>query len=224
MGFHVEVDSCRGASFRGYEAPAAETARAGSVLIVHEWFGLNDNIRAHADRFAAVGFHALAVDLFDGQVAGDAEAARQLAAELRTKHAMQVIEAAVAHVSERPNTTGKVGVAGFGLGGAVALAAASKLEGISATVTFGGLPGPRSADLERINTAVMGHYGLRDPVLPIKHPMAVFAALSAAGKRAWLHAYEAGHAFMRSSSQSYRATVAELAWQRTIGLFREELL
>lgn len=224
MGFHVDVDSRRGASFRGYEAPVAEAARVGSVLIVHEWFGLNDNIRAQADRLAAAGFHALAVDLFDGRVANDAVAARRLEAQLKTDHAMAVVEAAADHVRMRPNTTGKVGLAGFGLGGAVALAAASKLDGISATVTFGGLPGPRSADLERITTPVMGHYGLLDPVLPIKHPMAVFAALSAAGKRAWLHAYEAGHAFMRISSQSYRETVAELAWQRTIGLFREELL
>ena len=69
----------------------------------------------------------------------------------------------------------------------------------------------------------MGHYGLRDPLLPIEQPQAVFAALAAAGKRAELHAYEAGHAFMRSGTQSYRAAVAELAWRRTVGLFQNEL-
>jgi carboxymethylenebutenolidase len=222
MGFHVEIESCHGASFRGYEA-VAEGSSAGSVLIVHEWFGLNDNMRAHADHFAALGFHALAVDLFDGRVAGDAESARRLAAELKTEHAMEVMEAAIEYVRTRPNATGKVGIAGFCLGGAVAVAAASRLDDVSATVTFGGLPGPRYADVSRINAPVMGHYGLRDPVLPIAHPKAVFAALSAAGKRAWLHEYDAGHAFMRSTSQSYRANVAELAWQRTAGLFREEL-
>lgn len=222
MGFHVEIESCHGASFRGYEA-AAERPSAGSVLIVHEWFGLNDNMRAYADQFAALGFHALAVDLFEGRVASDAAAARQLAAALKTEHAMHVMEAAIDYVRKRPTATGKVGIAGFCLGGAVALAAASRLDDVSASVTFGGLPGPRYADVTRINGPVMGHYGLRDPVLPIAHPKAVFAQLSAAGKRAWLHEYDAGHAFMRNTSQSYRAHVAELAWQRTAGLFREEL-
>ncbi len=223
MGFHVEIESCQGASFHGYEAPA-EGSNAGSVMIVHEWFGMNDNMRAHADHFAARGFHALAVDLFDGRVAWDAAAAKRLAAELTSEHAMQVIDAAIDYVRKRPGATGKVGIAGFCLGGAVALAAASRRGDVSATVTFGGLPAPRYADVSRINAPVMGHYGLRDPVLPIAHPKAVFAALSAAGKRAWLHEYDAGHAFMRSTSQSYRANVAALAWQRTEGLFREELV
>lgn len=222
MGFHVEIESCHGARFRGYEAEA-EGVSAGSVLLVHEWFGLNENMRAHADKLAELGFNALAVDLFDGHVALDAASARRLAAELDTEHAMRVIEAAVEYARNRPNATGKVGIAGFSLGGAVALAAASRLEGVSATVTFGGLPAPRYADVTQINTPVMGHYGLRDPVLPIAHPKAVFAQLSAAGKRAWLHEYDAGHAFMRSTSQSYSAHVAQLAWQRTAGLFREEL-
>lgn len=223
MGLHVEIESCLGVSFRGYEAPA-EGSSASSVVIVHDWFGLNDNIRAHADRIAGLGFRALAVDLFDGAVAWDAAAAKRLAAELTTEHAMGVIEAAIEYVRKLPGATGKVGLAGFCLGGAVALAAASRLDDVAATVTFGGLPAPRHADVSRITAPVMGHYGLRDPVLPIAHPKAVFAALSAAGKRAWLHEYDAGHAFMRSTSQSYCANVAELAWQRTAGLFREELM
>jgi carboxymethylenebutenolidase len=223
MGFHVEIESCHGASYHGYEA-SAEGPNAGSVLIVHEWFGLNDTMRAHADHFGALGFHALAVDLFEGSVAPDAAAAKRLASELTTEHAMQVIDAAIEYVRKRPGATGKIGIAGFCLGGAVALAAASRRSDVSATVTFGGLPGPRYADVSRIDAPVMGHYGLRDPVLPIAHPKAVFAALSAAGKRAWLHEYDAGHAFMRSTSQSYRANVAELAWQRTESLFRDELV
>jgi carboxymethylenebutenolidase len=223
MGFHVEIDSRHGGSFRGYEAAAVGGARAGSVLIVHEWFGLNDSMRMHAERFAAVGFNALAVDLYEGKVAGDPESARCLAAEMKTQHAMQVIALATEYVRERPNSTGKVGLAGFCLGGAVALAAASSVEGLSATVTFCGLPPQRYTDVSRITSAVMGHYGLRDPLLPIAQPRALFAALSAAGTRAMFHTYEAGHAFMRSSSQSYHAATAELAWNRTLSLFREEL-
>jgi carboxymethylenebutenolidase len=224
MGFHVEIDSCLGGSFRGYEASVADGLRVGSVLIVHEWFGLNDSMRKQADRFAAAGFNALAVDLYGGKVAGDAESARQLAAEMTTQHAMQVIAAAIDYVRGHPNTTGKVGLAGFCFGGAVALAAASNVDGLSAAVTFCGLPPPRYTDVARISAPVMGHYGLRDPLLPIARPQALFAGLAAAGKRGLLHTYEAGHAFMRMSSQSYHAAVAELAWERTLGLFREVLL
>lgn len=223
MGFHVEVVSGHGGSFRGYEALPADGAKVGSIVIVHEWFGLNGSMRALADRFASVGFHALAVDLYAGKVAGDAESARRLASEMRTQHAMQVIAAACEHVREQPTSNGKVGLAGFCLGGAVALAAACNIEGLSATVTFCGLPPSRYADVSRVSGPVMGHYGLRDPLLPIEQPQAVFAALAAAGKRAELHTYEAGHAFMRSGTQSYRAGVAELAWRRTVGLFQNEL-
>lgn len=69
----------------------------------------------------------------------------------------------------------------------------------------------------------MGHYGTRDPVLPVSQPQALFSALSAAGKRALFHAYDAGHAFMRSGTQSYHPAVADLAWRRTLGFLRETL-
>jgi carboxymethylenebutenolidase len=223
MGFHVDIALCHGASFRGYEAPPADGAKVGSIVIVHEWFGLNGRMRALADRFASVGFHALAIDLYAGKVAGDAGSARRLASELRTQHAMQVIAAAVEHLQSRPNSNGKVGLAGFCLGGAVAVAAACHVEGLSATVTYCGLPAPRYADVSRITGSVMGHYGLHDPLLPIAQPQAVFAALAAAGKRAMLHTYDAGHAFMRDGTHSYQAAVAELAWKRTVGLFQHEL-
>lgn len=223
MGFHVEVELPSGGSFRGYEATVPDASRVGSVLIVHEWFGLNAGMRMQADRFAAAGFHALAVDLYQGRVAGDAESARRLAAQLNAKHALQVIAAATDYVSRNPNSTGKVGLAGFCMGGAVALAAASKVDEVSAAVTFCGMPPDRWTDVGRMKAAVMGHYGIRDPVLPVAEPRALFDAFSAAGKRALFHAYDAGHAFMRDGTQSYHPTVAELAWQRTVGFLRETL-
>jgi carboxymethylenebutenolidase len=223
MGIHVEVPLPDGDSFRGYEA-APDGADIGSVLIVHEWFGLNEGMRNQADRFAAAGFHALAVDLYRGWVASDAESARRLAAELKTQHAMHVISAAAEHVRKRPAGNDKVCIAGFCLGGAVALAAAGYVEGLSATATFCGMPPSRYRDVQRIQAPVMGHYGLRDPLLPVAQPQALFDSLVASGKRALFYAYDAGHAFMRNGTQSYHATVAELAWQRTLGFFREAVV
>jgi carboxymethylenebutenolidase len=223
MGIHVEVPLPDGDSFRGYEA-AADGTGIGSVLIVHEWFGLNEGMRSQADRFAAAGFHAFAVDLYAGKVAGDAESARRLAAEMKTQHAMHVISAAAEHVRKRPDGNAKVCIAGFCLGGAVALAAASSVDGLSATATFCGMPPTRYRDVERIRTPVMGHYGLRDPLVPVAQPQALFDSLVAAGKSALFYAYDAGHAFMRNGTQSYHASVAELAWQRTLGFFREAVV
>ncbi|HKU42689.1 MAG TPA: dienelactone hydrolase family protein, partial [Polyangiales bacterium] len=97
MGIHVEVPLSDGNSFRGYEA-APEDAEAGAVLIVHEWFGLNESMRDQADRFAAAGYRALAVDLYAGKVALDAETARRYSAELKPRHALDVISAAAEHV------------------------------------------------------------------------------------------------------------------------------
>ena len=223
MGFHVEVDLSRGGSFRGYEAPVTDAPQLGSVVIIHEWFGLNAGTRSHADRFAAAGFHALAVDLFDGKVTGDVASAQRLAAELQTDHANDVVAAASRYMRHRPGAAGKIGLAGFGLGGAVALAAASQLGDVEATVTFCGMPPDRHTDLSKIESIVMGHYGMRDPVLPVAQPRALFEALAAAGKRALFHAYDAGHAFMRAGTQSYHAGGADLAWKRTLSLFREVL-
>ena len=222
MGFHVEIELASGGSFRGYEAPVAEAPQLGSVVIVHEWFGLNAGMRLQAERFASCGFHAFAVDLFDGKVAGEVASAQRLAAELKPDYATEVISAAAEYMRKRPGALGKIGLAGFCLGGAVALAAASHIEDLTATVTFCGMP-PARTDLARIDSIVMGHYGVKDPLLPVAKPKALFDALAAQGKKALFHAYDAGHAFMRDGTQSYQAAGAELAWRRTIGLFGQVL-
>jgi carboxymethylenebutenolidase len=223
MGFHVDVALPSGDNFRAYEAPVHATPALGAVVIVHEWFGLNAGMRLQAERFAAAGFHALAIDLYEGKVAGDAASAKRLAAELTPYHALRVVAAATEYMNRRSQPAGRVGLAGFCLGGAIALAAASELDDIGATVTFCGMPLGQDPELERIRAPVMGHYGVRDPLLPVARPQAMFAKLAAAGKHARFHAYDAGHAFMRSGSQSYHAVMAELAWQRTLGLFHEAL-
>jgi carboxymethylenebutenolidase len=134
-----------------------------------------------------------------------------------------VISAAAEHVRKRPDSNGKVCIAGFCMGGAVALAAAGCVDGLglSAAATFCGMPPSRYRDVQRFQAPVMGHYGLRDPLLPVAQPQAMFDSLAAAGKRALFYAYDAGHAFMRNGTQSYHASVAELAWRRTLGFFQE---
>jgi carboxymethylenebutenolidase len=156
-------------------------------------------------------------------VAQSTATARSLAGELDVQYALEVVEATAKHARVLPQSTGKVGLVGFCLGGAIAMAAGSSNDAVSATVTFCGLAPERYTQDARVKTPVMGHFAVRDPVLPIQQPQAAFTSLSAAGRRAHFHRYEAGYAFMRADSETYHRTWAELAWKRTVGLFREEL-
>jgi carboxymethylenebutenolidase len=202
--------------------PAGETP-AGAVIVVHEWFGLNDDIRSHTDRLAAAGFIALAVDLYRGQVATDAQKAMALVTELQTTQAVEDIAGAMTYLREQPRANGKIGITGFCVGGAMALAAACQLDGLAAVVPFYGLPLPRYADWTKVTAAVQGHYGAKDGSIPVAKVEAVKQALEAAGKSVEIHFYEAGHAFMRTGGENYDEASAQAAFERMGGFLRAKL-
>jgi len=197
---------------------------AGAVVIVHEWYGLNDQIRGVADRFAAEGFLALAVDLYDGRVAADDADAMRLSGELKTADAVRIIGDAVAALRALPRANGKVGVTGFCLGGAMALAAGCGVPGLSAVVPFYGIAKAEFLDWSRLRAPVLAHFGNTDPIIDPERPRALAESAQAAGVRFELHMYDAGHAFMREGDdQHYDAPSAALAWARTLELLRANL-
>lgn len=219
--FEFSVD---GRPSRGALALPPGDATAGAVLLVHEWYGLNDDLRRLADRFAAAGFVALAVDLYDGLVATDAAEAMRLSGALKTADAVRIIAAAADAARALPRCNGRVGVTGFCLGGAMTLAAACSVPGLAAAVPFYGVPKAEFVDWSRCEAPVMGHYGARDPIIPVERPQALAEAARAAGRSFELHVYEAGHAFMREGDPSaYDAPSAALAWERTVAFLRARL-
>ena len=177
-----------------------------------------------AARFAAEGFIALAVDLYDGRVATDAPEAMQLSSALKTPDAVRIIAAAAEALRALPRSNGKVAVTGFCLGGAMAIAAACGVPGLAAAVPFYGIPRAEYVDWSRCEAPILGHYGAKDPIIAAERPQALADAARAAGRSFELHLYDAGHAFMREADDAvYDAPSAAQAWERTVAFLRERL-
>ena len=165
------------------------------VVVIHEIFGLDDNIRALTDRVAAHGYVALAPDFFDG-----GRWWRCMRGAMAELHAgagrfFDAIEAARMSLADRPDCTGKVGVIGFCLGGGFALASAPRYDFGAASVNYGEVPD----DAERALAGacpIVGSYGGRDRTLR-EHPARLETALTRLGVEHDVKVYsEAGHSFL----------------------------
>ncbi len=197
---------------------------AGAVIVLHEWWGLNEQMKGFATRLAGEGFLTLALDLYGGRVAADATEARALSQEMKTLEAMAQVQAAVDWIAGEPICNGKVGVTGFCLGGGQALAAACNVGGLSAVVPFYGLPLAQHADWSRVTAPIQGHYAEQDTHVNMARLPEIEAALQARNVPATFYRYPAGHAFMRENDPTaYHAESAALAWTRMLGFLREQL-
>ena len=196
------------------------------LVVVHEWWGLNDNIRAMAARYANEGYAVLAVDLYGGRAAATPDAAMALMqAAFATPDAQRDnLRQAYAYLAGRGAE--RVGVLGWCFGGNRALEAALALpEDIDATVIFyGGNPPSDAAALRPLQMPVLGLYGGADASIPAAAVSAFDAALTQAGVEHEFHVYPgANHAFANPSGQSYDATAATDAWTRTTAFLAANL-
>lgn len=194
------------------------------LIVVHEWHGLNDGVRALCDRFAAEGFVALAPDLYHGEVATDDGAAAQLMQKLSTAAAMQDVAASVARLTGDPRCSGKVGIVGFCMGGAMAFAAATTVEGIAAAVPFYGIPIPGFFEPTKVKCPIQAHFSKTDAWAKPERAAEFRDRVSANGGTMELHVYEGGHAFMREGDpHAYHAESARQAWLRTVEFLKKHL-
>ena len=190
--------------------------KTGAIIVVHEWYGLNDDLKRIAARFADEGFLALAVDLFDGQVATNDQDAMKLATEMKTLHAVEIIAGAATALRQLARANGHVAVTGFCLGGGMSLAAACLVSGIDAAVPFYGTPRDEYVDWTKLRVPVLAHFGAHDPMIPTARPQSIASTVNGAGGSFELHLYDAGHAFMREADpHAFHAESAALAWSRT---------
>ncbi len=208
------------------EAEIAEppgSARAPALVIIQEYWGVNDHIRKMVDRFAAEGFLAVAPDLYHGEIAKSADVAGKMMGALDKAMAMKEIGDAIGFARAHQRCSGKVGVTGFCLGGALALAAAATHEGLSAVVPFYGLPAPRA--WEKVTAPVLAHFAKTDEWATVAGAEEIKRAIDAAKKTTMeLHAYDAKHAFMRDSDPAvYDEPSAKLAWKRTLDFLHTHL-
>jgi carboxymethylenebutenolidase len=191
------------------------------LLVNHEWWGVNDQIRRVADRFAKEGFITFVPDLYHGQLANDPEGASALMKKLDWGRAVQDVMAAVAAL--RAHFPGaKVGVTGFCMGGAVSFAAASAIPDLAACVPFYGIPA--GADLSRIRAPVLAHFAKHDDWCTPELVDRVEGTLKKAGVRAEIHRYDAHHAFFNEDRKEVHSPEhAKVAWERTIAFLNKTL-
>ena len=211
---------------RGYLATPEGDGPWPGVVVIQEWWGLNDNIRDMADRFAREGFVALAPDLYYGQTATEPDNARKLAMAMEYPDALKVIQAAVNYLIDLNVVAPKqVGVVGFCMGGGLAWHGAAKLEGIGAAVPcYGGGPDLTSEEAAAIRVPILAIYGELDQGVSPEVAQRRAALMAAAGAPHEMVIYEgAQHAFMNDNRPAYHPEAAEAAWGRILAHFRENL-
>jgi carboxymethylenebutenolidase len=196
-----------------------------AVLLVHEWWGLNDNIRQMAQRFAGEGYVALAVDLYGGKVATtpDSAVVYYRAAMQNVPLGERNLAAGVSYLKQAGAST--IGTVGWCFGGHWSLRAG--LVGgpdVQAVVIYYGAPITDPADLGRLKAPVLGMYGGQDRGIPQDSVRAMQAQLTKLGLHMAVHVYpDANHAFANPSGRAYNAEAASDAWQRTLAFFKANL-
>src|SRR5690348_1061462 len=158
MGNMIDFTRPDGSTCKGYLAEAGN-GKPG-IVVIQEWWGLNDQIKGVANRFAAAGYNALAPDLYKGRVTAKPDEANHMMTGLDFVGASdQDIAGAVKHLAA---ISGKVGVMGFCMGGALTIAAAARISGIACGVPYYGVPPAALADPAKIRIPIQGHFANKD--------------------------------------------------------------
>ncbi|MGK4008086.1 dienelactone hydrolase family protein [Sorangium sp. So ce1036] len=194
-----------------------------AVVLIQEWWGLNDHIRSLLDRLGAAGFVALAPDLYHGKTTRDAGEAGRLMNELDKQRALDEIAGAVSFLAAHPRSNGKVGVMGFCMGGALSFAAAAAIPELKAAVPFYGVPSP-APDTSRVKAPILAHFAARDAWATPAAAEAIRKELTARGQSMELHVYDADHAFVNDTRpEVHHPDAARLAWERSLEFLRQHL-
>ncbi len=219
----ISIDMPGGAPVRGALAlPDADHAPA--VLLVHEWFGLNDQIKSVAAELAKQGFIAFAIDLFDSEPATSSADAQKLVQGLDPKVATAKLVAAIDWLKKYPKGNGKVGTIGWCFGGGWSLNA-SLAAPVDATVINYGELDKSPDELKALKGPVLGNFGELDQYINKQMVDRFEAAMKAAGKADDLtvYWYSANHGFANPTTARYDAEDAALAWDRTLRFFKANL-
>ena len=229
MGTRVKFNRPDGKTIEGYLAEPARPDGAAAVVVIQEWWGVNDQIRGVADRFAQAGYVALVPDLYRGQSTVEAEEAHHLMNGLDFGDAAsQDIRGAVQFLKAR---SARVGLTGFCMGGALTLLSLTKVPEVDAAVVWYGCPPLEFVDATAIRAPMLAHWATDDDFFPITTVDALEQKLQAAGVRYTGHRYLAKHAFANETAVGLRRLAAtqydpawsQIAWDRTFGFFGQWL-
>ncbi len=214
-----------GGTAAGYLA-LPDSGRGGGVIVVQEWWGLNDQIKGVADRLAREGFTALAPDFYRGKLASEPDKAQKLMMEFNIDQAAKDARGAARYLMAHPgNASHRVGVIGFCMGGMLALMTGIEAPNeVGAVVDCYGWP-PQGRDLSKIKAHVLGIFGGKDEMTNAKAIETLDQQFQKAGTPFERHLYpDAGHAFMNEQGDAYRRDDAEEAWGHALSFFRTHLV
>jgi carboxymethylenebutenolidase len=224
-GSEVAYATVGDATVSGYLARPTDMEPTAGILVIHEWWGLNDNIRSMADRLAGEGYLALAVDLYEGRVAADRDTAADLMRSTQKRGAELKDNLRQAFRYLKQAGAQRVGVIGWCFGGGWSLRTALMLgDRLDATVIYYGRLEADRDELTKLGSPLLGIFGELDDGIPLASVREFEAALAALGKPAAIHVYPgADHAFANPSGTRYNEQAADDAWAKTRAFLAEHL-
>ncbi|HEV2212959.1 MAG TPA: dienelactone hydrolase family protein [Gammaproteobacteria bacterium] len=196
------------------------------IIVIHEWWGLNDNIRRMTDRLAGEGYEALAVDLYGGHAAEKPDEAKKLMMGVMGDKdaAKDNLRQAYAYLHDHEHAT-KLGVIGWCFGGGWSLQTALLFpDKLDAAVMYYGQPVTDVKTLATLKMPLAGFFGEEDMGITVADVLNFQDALKQAGVKAEIKEYPgAGHAFANPSGEHYQPAAAEDAWRRTVAFLKQHL-
>jgi carboxymethylenebutenolidase len=211
---------------RGYLS-SPPSGEGPAVIVLQEWWGLDDHIRSVCDRLAAEGFFVLAPDLYGGETTTQPSEAEQKMMALNMAEVEQDMCGAAAHLHALPGVRGEgVGAIGFCLGGGLAVWAAAACKEITTAVTYYYVMPHGKPDLSAISGPILGHFGTADAFIPHETAQELESELATAGVDVTFHYYpDAGHAFFNDTNRmgTYDADAADSSWARSVSFLNSTL-
>ncbi|APZ43613.1 dienelactone hydrolase family protein [Acidihalobacter ferrooxydans] len=229
MGTMISYTRPDGQVSNAYLVEPTQGSQAPGVVVIQEWWGLNDQIKGVAEKLAARGYRALVPDLYRGKLALEAKEAEHLMNGLDfAAAASQDIRGAVQHF--KATGSSKAGVMGYCMGGALTLLAAVLVPESDANVVWYGYPPLEYVDASKIKAPLLGHWGTQDEFFAIEGVDALEERLKAVNVKYTFHRYVAKHAFANEEADSknlpplgYSPEAAALAWDRTMAFLQQHL-
>jgi carboxymethylenebutenolidase len=196
-------------------------------VVIQEWWGLDDEIKAIADRFAQAGYRALVPDLYRGKLALEANEAEHLMGDLNFGDAAgQDIRGAVQYL--KATGSAKVAVTGFCMGGALTVLSACNVPELDGAIVWYGNPPLEYVNADAITKPMLGHWALHDEFFPIAGVDQLEEKLKQAGVNYEFHRYDTKHAFANPKADArglaplkYSAEATKLAWERTLNFLQK---
>lgn len=196
-----------------------------AMILIHEWWGLNDQIKATADRFAKAGYVALAVDLYRGKSTADPEEAHQYMAGLPDDRAVRDLRAAFEHLRQQDDIKkDRIGVVGWCMGGKFsALLALNEPQTAACVIYYGSVPTDPET-LKKFQPPVIGFFGQNDKAITPEMAGAFENEMKKLGKSVSVTVYPgAGHAFANKTGKAYNAQAASDSWTKMMAFLEKHL-